>query len=121
VLAELKVWVDDRATVFVNGRKVMTVVHRDPAQSASILHLLKPGRNTIAVEAENRWGAGGMIANLALRYADGSSELLTGDTKWRSTDRQPRGAWKRGEGTAAWKPAKILGEGVIEPWSSVDW
>ena len=121
VLAELKVWVDDRATVFVNGQKVMSVVHRDPAQSASILHLLKPGRNTIAIEAENRWGAGGMIANLELRYADGTSELLTGDTIWRSTKKQPRGAWKSGTGTGAWNPARILGEGAIDPWTGVDW
>ena len=84
--ATLFVTGDDAATVFVNGRKVVSTnsaaeewkqVHREP-----VAPLLHAGLNVVAVQGVNSGGAAGILAQLDV---DGKT-VLQSSPRWKALD-----------------------------------
>lgn len=119
--AEVKVWGDDRARVFINGRRAATAAYGDPPALREVTDWLKPGPNTIAIEGYNAIGAAGILFRLMLRYPDKSIEMITGDEHWRVAVEAPAGWNTATPDGPDWKPVKLLGKGLIEPWDFIDW
>jgi len=121
VLAEIKCWADDKATIFVNGEKVIEAIYGKPAVTANILPLLKTGRNHLAIEGYNTVGPAGILLNLTVKFSDKTSIIITGDDNWFVSEKS-KWHWKKREPKGKnWKKVKLLGKGLIEPWKSINW
>ena len=70
---------------------------------------IKPGENTIVLRCRNEAGTAGVIAQLTLRYEDGSRQDIVTDGSWTV----------RGEGAKDWQPATVLGALGIQPWGKL--
>jgi hypothetical protein len=119
--AELKCWIDDRGAVKVNGAQVAEPRFSMPAASANVGHLLKRGVNHIAIEGLNRYGGAGVLFALEIRFVDGTTQTVTGDDQWRTTDKAT-GKWATTTPKgAAWQPVRILPPAPDSTLITVDW
>jgi hypothetical protein len=82
---------------------------------------LKKGRNILAVQATNEWGAAGVLFSLSIKLKNGQTLEVTGDDQWRCTDvKQDTAAWRTAPADQSWKPAKVLGKAPLAPWNDID-
>lgn len=79
---------DDRATFYLNGKKAAFAPTWDKTISADVTGLLREGDNVLAIEYHNDRGAGGVLAEIQMRLADGQilktgtdSEAIVSDRK----------------------------------------
>ena len=123
--AALRVSVDDRFTVYVNGRELG--IHADWHSGRIFMgleSLLQAGRNVVAVEAENLPTAGtpnpaGLIAALSIEYADGSRDVVKSDAAWRCAKQKAAG-WNVADfDDSAWQSARTLGRYGCGPWGQL--
>jgi hypothetical protein len=120
VMASIKCFADDRANVYVNGAKVVQARYNKPAAESVVSDKLKRGRNYIAIEATNKYGAAGVLVSISLRFRDKRTEVITGDDKWLVAQKVREGWMERRPGKG-WKPVMLLGKGLIKPWQNTDW
>lgn len=121
VAAKIKCWADDKATVYINGKKALETVTRAPAVTQNVRDLLKKGKNHLAVEGQNMRGAAGILLNLDIKFPDDTTLVITGDEEWRASSRATW-RWKtRDPKGKAWKEVRLLGKGLIRPWQSIEW
>ncbi|HOE63375.1 MAG TPA: glycoside hydrolase family 20 zincin-like fold domain-containing protein [Candidatus Sumerlaeota bacterium] len=127
--AFVKCWADDKATVYINGQKVIEISAYNPIlmdfnrpQTVRVKDIFRKGKNYIAIKGENESGGpAGILFEAAIIDADGKSLILTGDEEWQTTQ-EPGDKWKtramKGSGA---QNVMLLGTGFIKPWSYVDW
>jgi hypothetical protein len=86
--------------------------------SADIASQLKPGKNLIAVEANNGFGGpAGLIASIRLEYGDGSTETIYTDKQWESAVKV-EGRWFVDAASAeSWTAAREFGP--LQPWEEL--
>lgn len=112
--ATLWLAVDDRATVFVNGRSVGTAhgwVRACTVQQRNLA--LKRGCNVIAVEAYNHSGPAGLLVRLQWT-TDRASGILVSDRSWRASVLD-----KRMPCVSAGKADQGLWAPIMEDWPTV--
>ncbi len=120
--ATLRFWADDRGKAYLNGRKVADGAYANPVtEAAASATKLVPGRNILAFQAENEYGAGAALIVLDIRHRDGSSVTVTGDDQWRSSAAESPGWNNRPATGPAWKPVRVIGNAPMEPWDTVEW
>jgi hypothetical protein len=121
--AELRIAADDVCEVFLNGTRVGAHDTWQRTAVFSVGALLKPGRNVLAVRAENKpapsKNPAGLIARLTMTLATGKQAAVVSDSSWRSAkDEQPQ--WEQAAfDDSTWKPAIVaapFGEG---PWGRI--
>jgi len=122
--ASLRLTVDDTWTLWINGQRVAqsgndefewrNIAPRD------ILKYLKPGRNTIAVEAVNRSDAAGLLARIELKGANGVQVLASNPSwKWSAPGPQSPQNWQAVDfDDSNWSAATDLGAYGIAPWNT---
>jgi hypothetical protein len=124
--AVISLTADNSAEAWVNGEAVAKS-NVDWRQSAAVdvSQWLRPGKNVIAVHAQNiklPRDAGGVICALAVTYrsADGTeSELVLGsDASWQGAPDAPEGWEKPGFSDAAWRSAVPLVPLGGAPWNN---
>ena len=121
IAAEIRCWADDRATVFLNGRRLFRTTYPEDPKSADVRTMLNLGDNFIALEARNNVGAAGILFELNLLMPDKSTVTITGDEQWLTTLEPPED-WRTAPPKAdVWKKAMLLGTGLIDPWDFVNW
>lgn len=121
VLAVAKCWADDKASLFVNGAEIFEVTYYDDPKSKEVTNNVNRGKNFIAIEAENEIGAGGLLFEMEVQFADGTRMFLSGDDEWRVTDKASEN-WMTSESEGEnWMEPKLLGKGLIKPWNHIDW
>ena len=122
-LAELHVAADDACEVYVNGVRVGANDTWRQAAVFSVAKLLKPGRNLLAVRAENRpapsKNPAGLIFRLAIVPVAGGATVVVSDGSWRaSREAVPR--WEQPElDDSAWKAAAIAAPYGGGPWARI--
>jgi hypothetical protein len=120
VKAELIAWVDDKATIFLNGEEIAVTSFGDPPARAEITEELKTGKNYLAIEAKNGLGAAGILLNLKIELGNKKTIIITGDKNWK-TAKEVESNWKtvypHGNN---WADVMFLGEGIISPWDFLD-
>lgn len=121
--AQLCLTVDDQFELWINGEHVgksdgRTDAWKQPAQF-DVSALLRPGVNTLAVQAQNSGGAGGLIAKLVLQ-TDGGAVTLVSDGSWRAAAGANE-TWKKAQlDDRSWKPAQVVGAYGIAPWNRIE-
>ena len=117
--AQLIVNADDGCSPFVNGTRLPEKGNGwMDFKTYDVTRLLKPGRNVLAVEAENGASAAGFIGWLAVRIGKEKQVLAVTDGTWKSSDTfKPK--WEQpGHDDSAWKPAMVLGPVTMAPWNA---
>ncbi len=123
--ARLRITADDRFTVRLDGEEVGSGSDwREARQFNNLQRLLRPGKNVLAVEAENlpatTENPAGLVACLELQYAGGETIRLTTDDTWRSSTNAP-GGW---DGVpfddAGWRSALPVARFGGGPWGRPD-
>jgi hypothetical protein len=118
-------WVsaDDRFTAYLNGKRVAEHAGTGTVSRSDVSSKLKPGKNILAIEAENLKAAvaanpAGLLANVQIHASNGKTVMVDTDKSWRtSKDAPTNNNWTSSEfDDSAWLPAKELGQYGCSPW-----
>lgn len=109
---------DDRYELIVNGRRVGTGSNWRVLDAFDITKLLAPGRNTIAIRAENSQGAtAGLVARVSVREIGHTAISYSTDESWKVSAREYPNWQMPRFNDSAWAAAVSRGElGYAEPW-----
>lgn len=92
-LAMMQGAVDDGGEVYVNGHRVASIFGRATPPNTSIAQYLRPGKNTIcAIVHQARYSAG-LLVEMDMVFADGSSRKFITDKNWRASTTKPAANW----------------------------
>eukprot|EP00913_Durusdinium_trenchii_P023485 g22063.t1 len=92
-------------TIFINGRRVADVEDYSPKFRFDIVRYVKPGPNSIVLEANSHSGPPAVVLQLRCKQRDGTEIAVATDISWQS--RRPK---------TEWKAAVDLGALAAEPW-----
>jgi hypothetical protein len=116
---------DDRLAAYLNGKRIASHVGTGTFISIDVSSKLKPGRNVLAVEAENlrapvAANPAGLLANLQVQTANGKARVIDSDASWRCANEVTADSkWTSIEFTdSTWKSAKELGPYGCKPWGT---
>ena len=123
--ASLHVAADDHCEVYLNAARVGTNDTWRVAAAFPVARLLKPGRNVLAVRAENKaanvaQNPAGLICRLAVTLADGTPRTLVSDASWRVSLTGPARWVEAGFDDSAWKPARLAAPFGGGPWARIE-
>ena len=119
--ALLRIAADDRFTTWVNGREVGSGANWKQPLVTNVVSLLKPGRNLLAVRAENSKAPvlrnpAGLTVSLAVEMGDNSTVTVESGKNWRAA-KTAEGNW---QGLAfddsSWVQARIAAKYGEAPW-----
>ncbi len=109
----LDVVADDSFAAWLNGRRVgegRLSPDSRRVYSFDVTPLLRPGKNVLAVRAENRAGGGGLLAQLGFATEGGAAPAVVTDRAWKVAASAPDG-WQRPEfDDSAWPAARVRAE-----------
>ena len=110
---------DNRFVLFVNGQEAARSDDWTAPVWVDLKPYLQPGRNVLAVEAQNEDGPAGLLLRFLIRTADGKSLSFGTDASWKVSDRSEKGWEESGFADAAWAAAAVLGPHGMPPWGDV--
>jgi hypothetical protein len=123
--AVLRVAADDRFTAYLNGALLGSQRGWKPYREFAVGGILRPGRNVVAIEAENlpapvKENPAGLIAGLEVRFAGGRKmEVLSGGD-WSASDREEKGWSEPDFAESGWRKALSIARHGGGPWGSLD-
>lgn len=121
--AELRITADDACEVFLNGRFLGNQATWQQAAAFAVGRQLKPGKNLLAVRAENKPASGknpaGLIATLSLTLADGKRMRIVSDASWRTAKGQQPGWQQPDFDDSSWKAAAVAAPYGKGPWGHI--
>ncbi|MHB8899126.1 MAG: glycoside hydrolase family 78 protein [Thermoguttaceae bacterium] len=114
---------DDNFRLWLNGAKVSENMPEDNAwhraYEVELTEKLTPGRNVLAVDADNLVaGPAGLAMKLVVELADGQRLSWVTDEAWKATATPAAGGafFAPDLDDSAWKPAAVVGKVGIDPW-----
>ena len=114
--AEIVASADNGLRLFVNGREILRSDNWEVPVKADQAPFLRPGENVLAVRAQNKGGAAGLlVVGHAVLEGDKRMDLSTGEA-WRWTNKAPTGWDRVGFDDAQFKPVAVLGDVSASPW-----
>ena len=116
--ARLQLTCDNLAEVFVNGTPVGKVAQWQEPLSAKIAQHLKPGRNVIAVKAQNEGSAAGLVARVDTGVKGGPVFTETG-TSWKSSLTSSAGWESAAFKDESWSASVSIATLGAAPWGDV--
>ena len=123
--ADLRIACDDACEVFINGSRIGAHNRwQRAAVFAEIGKLIRPGKNVLAVRAENRPAnvknnPAGLIARLTVFMGDGKGLTVVSDDAWRA-EKVKRPGWPKADfDDSAWKTAAIAAPFGGGPWGRI--
>jgi putative heme-binding domain-containing protein len=118
-VAQLAATCDNRLTVYLNGEKVVANDAWETPAIVDVTSRIREGDNLVAIEAQNRESAAGLIAKIGITFPDGSRQWLVTDRFWQMSDKVAEGWHKPGFDAKGWRPAHVLGPLGMQPWQDV--
>jgi hypothetical protein len=116
--AQLIVNADDTCTPFVNGKRLSPKKGGWPVfETYDVTRLLRPGRNVLALEAQNHASAAGVIGWLSVRVGKEKRVLCVTDAAWKASNTFTPGWEQPAFSDAAWPASTALGPVSIAPWA----
>jgi putative heme-binding domain-containing protein len=97
---------DNGATVFLDGKSVLTNADWNEPVKINLTAKLGAGKHEFRIEGRNEGNVAGLVARLRLKTADGKETLVETDASWEATV----------PGRNDWKAAKIVGKYGDAPW-----
>ena len=89
--AKLQFTADDYSQVVINGKDAAFSNSWRETVVCDVAHLLKKGENILGFQYFNKDTWGGVFGELYVQYPDGSSEKISTDGKFKSTDKTIKG------------------------------
>ncbi len=123
--ATLTVTADERAEVFLNGKKIASITDWGYPAKVDVTKEILPGANVVAARCEPGKSRRGLVLSLETTVpATGSgkgsnSTLLVTDTTWLSSVQAAPGWNKSRFDDSGWKPAVSLADLGDKPWGDV--
>ena len=119
--ATFRLTCDNGFVLFLNGAQAHQSTDWTQPATINVQEYLRPGENTIAIEASNEGSAAGLTGKLTVHLADGQSVVIGLDQSWKTAD-QETADWKSGDfDDRAWPAAMVLGPMGMAPWGVVPW
>ena len=114
---------DNAMTVCINGKVVASSSAWESWSQEDITKHIVEGKNVIAIHGMNEGGtAAGLIANVALTAANGSTQVITTDKSWKIADPKSvqKGAkWRSTDyDDSSWKTAIVQAKWGGGPWGA---
>jgi alpha-L-rhamnosidase len=118
--ASIDITVDNRFDLYLNENKVGNSKKWEEYSSFDLRPFLKPGKNTLAVDAfNNEPGAAGLIAKISIEFEKGDPIILTSCSDWKTSD-SASSKWASPEyDDSAWKPAMKIAVFPSPPWGNL--
>jgi hypothetical protein len=122
--APVSVTADDRFTLWVNGTEVASGQSWGEAVTRDVAKQLRPGKNVLAVRAENAPGPkdanpAGLNLALEVALAGGKRVRVATGANWRAAASAP-GGWNRpGFDASKWASAAVVAANGTGPWGKV--
>jgi putative heme-binding domain-containing protein len=107
--AALEFTCDNRARVLVNDLEAGRLDDWGSPVRAHIKALLKPGVNTLRVEAANDGGSAGLLLRLTITYRNKRVETVETGANWTAAPAE----------AATFKPVHVIGPAGMPPWGDV--
>ena len=123
--AALALTADDRCTLWLNGEQLATNYDwRTLKRLDNIESKLKPGRNVLAIRAENvkadvPKNPAGLICGLSITLKQGDPIEIKSDTTWRANREEPANWQQPAFDDAAWSQAKLAARYGGGPWGKI--
>src|SRR5207247_10722460 len=122
--AKLRISADNKFDARLNGEALgMGNDWQTARQFNDLAPILKPGKNILAIMAENLPDAGanpaGLIASLEIQLAESVSVKVVSDATWRCAKEAVDGWDKTGFDDAPWTEAAIIGRYGDAPWGKI--
>lgn len=120
--ASLRLTVDDRFTVYLNGHEVGTHANWATGREfTDIAKLLRPGKNVLAVRGENLpapkgQNPAGLNCNLEVMPVEGKKIVVHSDASWRCSTTGAKGWQEREFADRDWVQARIVAHFGEGPW-----
>ena len=123
--ARLYICADDQFEAWLNGKRVGSGADWRAAQRFEVGRFLRPGRNVLAVRAENapvpagNKNPAGLMASLAVELEDEARLSVASDGEWRCcTTNAP--AWTNNAfNDSAWRQAAVIAQYGDGPWGRI--
>ncbi len=108
---------DNRMIVRANGQKAGEASRWENLHRFDLASCIEPGRNAIAIEAENPIPSpAGLVGRLVVALDDGTELTVPVDASWKCADR-PGDGWTQPEfDDSTWVAARELGPFGMAPW-----
>ncbi|MBX7244716.1 MAG: family 20 glycosylhydrolase [Candidatus Sumerlaeaceae bacterium] len=120
VSAEMKLFADDGCRIWINGKRAARATYGSGAIAKNVADLFKKGKNFVAIEANNGYGAAGILLTIDIVTPDGKVRV-TADESWKTSQKEHLN-WKTTNPTHKdWVDVKLLGKGLVAPWTEIDW
>ena len=123
--ARLRVSCDDRCAVWLNGHALGELADwKTGREFGELKHLLRAGRNTLAIEGENRLAPvtqnpAGLLCRLEISFTGGAMMRVDSDDAWRASKMLIDG-WQGADFDARdWVAPKLLGAYGCAPWGEM--
>jgi alpha-L-rhamnosidase len=114
--ARFLITADDRFRLFVNGR---VAGHGDlwsHPERLSIEPMLRPGVNTLAIEATNNASQAGLLGRLSIAFSSGQPLEIPVDETWKVSRMAPSGWTDAGFDDSGWPRAAVVAPVGEGPW-----
>ena len=102
---------DDRGRIKVNNQPAGETQNWTSPIFQDVASILKPGKNQLAIFAENGDGAAGALLELKIPTKDGGEVIISTDGTWQSRINRK---------DAKWQPVAVLGKLGDAPWKKID-
>jgi putative heme-binding domain-containing protein len=123
--ARLSATCDNRMTVYLNGKEVLSGDSWEEPVSRDVTELLRPSvggekvRNVLAVKAHNDDGPAGLVLRLVIESGKKEKVVIITDGDWRGSDTAPANWAELDFDDSRWAPALVVGPLGGAPWTQV--
>ena len=115
--ASLAVAADNRAEVFLNGKRVLDADHFDNAARANVKAQLQPGANVLAIRGVNDGGPAALLVQLEITGPKRQRQTIVSDASWQAAaTEEPDWRALEVENPKTWVGVKNLGPTGTAPW-----
>ena len=122
--AKLRIAADDKFTVWLNGKELGSVANWRSPESFDAAAALRPGKNVLAVRAENVASAvtanpAGLTVRLNIDLHWGGMTSIASDVAWKASKAKADGWRDIAFDDSAWPAAKVAARFGDGPWGNI--
>jgi alpha-L-rhamnosidase len=110
--ARMIIQVDDSSKVLVNGKLVGKTYSWQSPANIDVGRFIRPGNNTIKIEAGNTDGPAGLLCKLVVISDQGKEVKVVSDGTWKASE-------NKSKVISNWDRVKLLGAYGCKPWGQI--